>query len=265
MHTVMSMLRYLLAVLLLAGFFLAEARAETRPQASEAPAVTIDKRKALVPPRNPDGSIQVTPFWEDPVLWLRDEQQVFYGSMKGAMRGVASEKPLAAAFTLALIAFAYGVLHAAGPGHGKTVISAWLLATESELKRGVLIAFMASLVQALTAIFVVSALLYLVASAAAAVRGVGSVLESASFAMIAGLGLYLIWTALRPHVHAHLPVPVSAGPDHFEIADHGGMPITIIMTTMRMAAAAIRTRRKPRRLRANGRGPRHSRSPSPLA
>ena len=186
-----TMLRCLLAILLLSGLFLAEARADTQPPSPAAPAVKIDKRKLLVPPRNPDGSIQVTRFSEDPVLWLRDEQQVFYSAMKNAMQGVASETPLAAALTLAFIAFGYGVLHAAGPGHGKAVISAWLLATESELRRGVLIAFMASIIQALTAIVVVSALLYLVASAAAAVRDVGSVLESTSFAMIGFVGLYL--------------------------------------------------------------------------
>jgi ABC-type nickel/cobalt efflux system permease component RcnA len=219
MRAVTTMLRYMLAVLLLAGLFFAEVRAETQPQASEIPTMKLDKRRLLVPPRNPDGSIQVTPFSEDPVLWLRDEQQVFYSAMKNAMQGVASEKPMAATLTLALIAFAYGVLHAAGPGHGKAVISAWLLATESELRRGVLIAFMASVMQALTAIFVVSALLYLVASAASAVRDVGSVLESASFAMIAGVGLYLIWTALRPHVRAHASLPASAGCHHVEIAD----------------------------------------------
>lgn len=217
-----TLLRQAIAVLLLLGLCLAGANAETTPQASQAPAVKLDKRRALVPPRNPDGSIEVTPFREDPVRWLRDEQQVFYGALRNALQGVASEKPAAAAATLAFIAFAYGVLHAAGPGHGKAVISAWLLATESELRRGVLIAFMASIIQALTAIVVVSALLYLVASAASAVRDVGSVLESASFAMIAGAGLYLIWTALRPHAHMHASPHhhhgESAAPAH---AHHG--------------------------------------------
>jgi ABC-type nickel/cobalt efflux system permease component RcnA len=66
---------------------------------------------------------------------------------------------------------------------------------------------------------VVSALLYLVASAASAMRDVGSILESASFAMIAGVGFYLIWTALRPHIHAHGPVPAFAGHSHGEIVD----------------------------------------------
>lgn len=44
-----------------------------------------------------------------------------------------TDKAYAAAWTLMLLSFGYGVLHAAGPGHGKAVISAWLLATESPL------------------------------------------------------------------------------------------------------------------------------------
>lgn len=215
---------YLLAAFLLIGLIAGPAAAGTQPEA--APVVKIDRSKLLVQPRNPDGSLQVTPFTEDPVLWMRDQQQVFYGSMKNAMHGIASEKPLAASLTLMLVAFAYGVFHAAGPGHGKAVISAWLLATESELRRGILIAFMSSIIQALTAITVVSVLLFLVASAAGMVRDVGAVLESASFAMITGVGLYLIWTALRPYLRT-APVPVAASPigHHFEIvnplpADH---------------------------------------------
>ena len=50
------------------------------------------------------------------------------------------------------LSFGYGIFHAAGPGHGKTVISAWLLATENELKRGIVIAFLSSIIQALVAI-----------------------------------------------------------------------------------------------------------------
>ncbi|MFT3988167.1 nickel/cobalt transporter [Aestuariivirga sp.] len=226
MRPMIAFARYVFAAFLLIGLIAGPALADTQPSA--APVVKIDRRKLLVQPRNPDGSLQVTPFTEDPVLWMRDQQQVFYGSMKNAMHGIASEKPLAASLMLMLVAFAYGVFHAAGPGHGKAVISAWLLATESELRRGILIAFMSSIIQALTAIAVVSSLLLLVAGAAGMVRDVGAVLESASFAMITGVGLYLIWTALRPYLRTTpAPVPVAASPSghHFEIvnplpADH---------------------------------------------
>lgn len=161
-------------------------------------AVTIDKRKLLVQPRN---AANVSP-WSEPVLWVRQKQESLYAAMSGALRRMKSEQPLAAALSLMALSFGYGVFHAAGPGHGKAVISAWLLATENELRRGVLVAFLGSALQAVTAIAVVSGVLLLVAGAGSAARQAAGVLESASFALIAGLGLYLIWTAFRPRRHA---------------------------------------------------------------
>jgi nickel/cobalt transporter (NicO) family protein len=193
----MAFLRMLMAVFFIAGFFMVPVLAQTAPAPSAE--VKIDKRKLLVQPRNADGSVIMVSFWEDPVLWIRDKQQDFYGSMAGSLRQVRSSGATAAAWTLMLLSFGYGVFHAAGPGHGKTVISAWLLATENELKRGITIAFLSSIIQALTAIVLVSALLLLVGSAASTARDIGGFLESASYIMIAAMGLYLVWTALRPH------------------------------------------------------------------
>ena len=161
------------------------------------PEVKIDRRKLLVPQRNADGSIKVTPFLEDPVLWARDEQQRFYGRMSATLKAMRGPSAFAAGWTLMLLSFAYGVLHAAGPGHGKAVISTWLLATENELRRGVLISFMSAIIQALTAIVLVSVLFLVVASVGSTARNLASVLESASYALIGLLGLYLIWTAVR--------------------------------------------------------------------
>ena len=87
-----------------------------------------------------------------------------------------------------LLSFGYGVFHAAGPGHGKAVISAWLLATENELRRGMLISFLSAIIQALTAILLVSVLFLVVASVGSTARNVAGVLESASYALIALLG-----------------------------------------------------------------------------
>src|SRR4051812_23470930 len=99
----------------------------------------FDKRKLLVQPRNADGSVKQTAFLDDPVLWVRDKQSAYYGAISAALRRLKTDTPLAAASTLMLLSFGYGVFHAAGPGHGKAVISAWLLATETELRRGILI------------------------------------------------------------------------------------------------------------------------------
>jgi ABC-type nickel/cobalt efflux system permease component RcnA len=171
--------------------------AHAQSAGSPAPAVTIDKRKLLVQPRNADGTVQQVSILEDPVLWARDLQQRFYGQMSGSLRNMKTGSPLVAGWTLMLLSFGYGIFHAAGPGHGKAVISAWLLATENELRRGIAISAMSAVIQALTAIVIVSALLLLVASASARARDVAGVLESASYALIGAMGLYLVWTAFR--------------------------------------------------------------------
>jgi nickel/cobalt transporter (NicO) family protein len=172
------------------------AAGEVRPQSK------IDKRKLIVPPRNADGSPVMTPFWDDPAQWLREQQRAFYGAMSGAMRSIKSDAPIAAAATLILLSFGYGIFHAAGPGHGKAVISTWLLATENELRRGILIAFMSAAVQALTAIAIVTILLLIVSAVGSAARNVADFLESASYALIGGMGLWLMWSAFRPHGHS---------------------------------------------------------------
>ena len=195
----MQLLRNLLLVFVFAGVFIAPAMAQTTSEPTSE--IKIDKKKLLVQPRNTDGSLIMVSFWEDPVLWVREQQQAFYGSMSGALRQIKTSSPLAAAWTLMFLSFGYGIFHAAGPGHGKTVISAWLLATENELKRGILIAFLSSIIQALVAILLVSVLLLVVASAGRTARDVAGFLESASYAMIGAMGLYLIWTAVRPKAH----------------------------------------------------------------
>ena len=201
-------------------------------QSTDQPAkVTIDKRKLLVQPRNKDGTIQRVSIFEDPVLWARDMQQEFYGKMSGELRRMRGSSAMTASLTLMLLSFGYGIFHAVGPGHGKAVISAWLLATENELKRGVLISFMSAIIQALTAIVLVSALLLLVASAGASARNVAGVLESTSYGLIGVMGLYLVWTAVSSIFGSRPDPQRQVGPagnqtHHFETFQplHNGTP-----------------------------------------
>ena len=45
------------------------------------------------------------------------------------------------------LSFAYGVFHAAGPGHGKAVISSYMLANEVALRRGIMLSFVSAFLQ----------------------------------------------------------------------------------------------------------------------
>jgi ABC-type nickel/cobalt efflux system permease component RcnA len=185
----------------------------TPSPATESTGPRIDPSKLIVRPKNAKATAAVAPsIFADPVGWIRVKQQAFYEKMSAALKDMRGPSQWAAAWSLMAMSFAYGVLHAAGPGHGKAVVSAWLLANEREVKRGILIACLSAVFQALTAIVLVSVLLMTVQAAGATAKGLAGTLESASYALIALLGLYVIAQAFRtapaafamqPAGHAH--------------------------------------------------------------
>ncbi len=187
-------------------------------QTTAEPNTMIKKSQLLVRPKDADGNIITTPFFENPIIWARDKQQAFSGTMRNALNKLKTDASTTAAWTLLSFGLAYGIFHAAGPGHGKVVISSWLLATENDLKRGLLVAFLSSMFQALTAILLVSGLFLIVASVGSVVRDVVGYMEQASYAMICALGLYLIYTATRGWFKKRAVIAQTAStPFNFEI------------------------------------------------
>jgi ABC-type nickel/cobalt efflux system permease component RcnA/ABC-type uncharacterized transport system substrate-binding protein len=90
------------------------------------------------------------------------------------------------------ISFLYGIVHAAGPGHGKVVISSYLLANEQRVRRGVAIAFLAAFAQALAAIGIVGVMAAILNMTSMAITGTARFFEAGSFALVAALGTYLL-------------------------------------------------------------------------
>jgi ABC-type nickel/cobalt efflux system permease component RcnA len=90
------------------------------------------------------------------IAWTAQAQGAFYDGLTSALRQV-SDSP-AALWTLLGLSFAYGVAHAAGPGHGKVVISSYMLASGDTARRGAMLAVGAALVQATVAVVLVAVL-----------------------------------------------------------------------------------------------------------
>ena len=130
--------------------------------------------------------------------------------------------PLGGALTLALLSFIYGVLHAVGPGHGKTIISSYVIANEETVRRGVIISFIAAGLQALSAVLLVGVLLIALGATGLQVNAWSNQLESISYAMIALVGLYLLAGQLRSvwRRWQHAPVTVVAARDAHGLGDH---------------------------------------------
>ncbi|HWP14137.1 MAG TPA: nickel transporter, partial [Xanthobacteraceae bacterium] len=101
----------------------------------------------------PKGAPPPAPPPEGIMGWLLAKQAEFYRLLSGAIRNAKTDG--SAAWLLMGLSFAYGIFHAAGPGHGKAVISSYLVANEETWKRGITLSFASALVQALVAIAVV--------------------------------------------------------------------------------------------------------------
>jgi ABC-type nickel/cobalt efflux system permease component RcnA len=124
--------------------------------------------------------------------WLLAQQSGFYREMSATIRAAKSDG--SAVWTLLGISFAYGIFHAAGPGHGKAVISSYLVANEETARRGIVLSFASALLQALVAIAIVAVGAWLLNATAKTMCGAERVIEIASYALIAAFGARLVWT-----------------------------------------------------------------------
>jgi nickel/cobalt exporter len=123
--------------------------------------------------------------------WINAEQQGFYRAMTDALKSMRDGG--GGMWLLVGLSFAYGVFHAAGPGHGKAVISSYMLANEVALRRGILLSFISAFLQAATAIVVMGAVYLLLRGTSVSMTDATRFLEIASYALIAGFGLWLLW------------------------------------------------------------------------
>lgn len=137
-------------------------------------------------------------------------QSHFYRQLTGAVRAWQAEG--GAAWTLIGLSFAYGVFHALGPGHGKAVISSYVLANRQTARNGALLALASALIQALVAIAMVAVLAVVFNATAATMNQATRWLELASYALVTLLGAWLVWIkAIRPLLRRRR-VPLVATP-----------------------------------------------------
>jgi ABC-type nickel/cobalt efflux system permease component RcnA len=119
------------------------------------------------------------------------KQAQFYLGIRDALRAARADG--SAVWGLFAISFLYGAFHAAGPGHGKAVISSYVVANEETWRRGVILSFASALLQAMVAIGLVGIAAVLLGATAATMTETVRVIEIASYALIAAVGARLLW------------------------------------------------------------------------
>ncbi|GLK82052.1 nickel/cobalt transporter [Ancylobacter defluvii] len=165
------------------------------------PALAQSPFGVAAPPPAPDGLAG----------FILAKQAEFYRLLTGAVR--AAKQDGSALYLLGGISFAYGIFHAAGPGHGKAVISSYLLANEASLKRGIGLAFASALAQSLTAILVAGIFAVVLGATAATMQRAVFLIEIAAYGLIVLLGTRLAYVKARALVRAW-----RGEPDHVHAA-----------------------------------------------
>ena len=161
------------------------------------------------------------------VGWILAKQSEFYREISATIRAAKSDG--SAVWTLLTISFAYGIFHAAGPGHGKAVISSYLVANQETARRGIVLSFASALMQSLVAVVMVAICAWLLNASAKTMCGAEKAIEIVSYALIAAFGARLVWTKGGGFMRAlQAPRPALAmasaghghGHDHHHHHDH---------------------------------------------
>jgi len=163
------------------------------------------------PPPEPGLALPQTGFFG----WLQAEQRAFYAGLTEALGALRTD--FNAFWVLGGLSFLYGVFHAAGPGHGKVVISSYVLANEEQARRGIALSFVSAMLQALVAVVFVLLAAGLLGMTSMAMGDATYWISLVSYGLVVGLGVWLVgrkvfgWGHSRSHsadleekAHKHL-------------------------------------------------------------
>lgn len=136
-------------------------------------------------------------FFGDLWSYVLTQQQRINRELAAAVRQLKTGNVLDATLLLAFLSFTYGVLHAAGPGHGKAVISSYVLANEKTIRRGIMLSFLSAFFQALSAIAIVGVLAIALNATSLEITATEKWIETISWGFVALIGIWLLYGQLN--------------------------------------------------------------------
>lgn len=125
---------------------------------------------------------------------IAEWQQRLNQKMTALARNAKETGNLRILISLVIIAFAYGVLHAAGPGHGKAVALSYIISRGRKLGRGVLLGNMIAFFHGLSGVLLVLAVHFILQKrVSGSLEAVTRTTQLISYSLIALLGAGLLF------------------------------------------------------------------------
>lgn len=143
--------------------------------------------------------------------WIFSQQAAFYRSLSNLIR--ASKTNGSAVWGLMGLSFLYGIFHAAGPGHGKAVISSYLVANDETWRRGLVLSFASAILQSIVAIAIVAIGAAVLEVTAKAMGDTVRMIEVVSYCLVVLIGVRLLWVKGRSFYRSYREIarPKSLG------------------------------------------------------
>ncbi|MEM1366037.1 MAG: delayed-early response protein/equilibrative nucleoside transporter [Pseudomonadota bacterium] len=150
--------------------------------------------------------------WTDLVQTIYAEQRAWLQSLAQNLAGIAQDHSRTAAIGLIVGSAFYGFIHAVGPGHGKVIMTTYLLTSPERKSRALWLSVAAAFCQGLVAITIVYGLIFLLGTTAKSARAAALWSEKLSYILVAAMGAWLVWRVVRKalndrttnaHAHSH--------------------------------------------------------------
>jgi nickel/cobalt exporter len=176
------------------------------PVRAQNPFISKDSPRQASPAPGPP-----PPFLDRIAAW----QQQLNKKMAGLTREARESGSLRPLLSLIIIAFLYGVLHAAGPGHGKAVATSYLLSRGRKFSRAILLGNLIAAFHGLSGVVLVVAVFFVLKKGfTGSLESVTSITQLISYSLIVLLGLGLLTKSLlswrrQPGSHGSNP-PASS-------------------------------------------------------
>ena len=114
------------------------------------------------------------------------------------IRNINDENNITSSFIIISIAFLYGLVHAAGPGHGKALVAFYFITNKADYKKAFKMGYLISIIHAISALLFTFGIFYILKTMFRKnFDNFSEITMQISASMIILVGLYLIWESYK--------------------------------------------------------------------
>jgi nickel/cobalt exporter len=149
-------------------------------------------------------------------------QQKLNTKLTEQVKRLQTDSSWEALWPLIVVAFFYGIVHAAGPGHGKVVVFSYFMSQRSTIRKSIFLGNLISFCHAVSGVIIVLALYFVIKAAyLSSFEAISQKIKLASYSLVVGIGLVLFFKSLFNIKKKPPSPPERDNPTRF--SDHKGL------------------------------------------